>query len=272
MNKLLVTPLIFATCLALVGMSGCMVETRVVKENPWNKLFTESEWSDTPSESAGSGRRNSKGYAIELAKFDSRLEFDRARKLMREARAKGGLADIWYSSDARWTRVYAGKFRQPNSDQVKSVLREVQQAKIDGKRVFEDAKVVALGSSQVETLDPHNLRSLSGQGLVSLQVGYFDRTYGTDFRRAAEQTVKDMRKNGEEAYYYHGPHRSLVLINAWTRDEAFFAQTGRMERYSNAVRLVQQKYPYNVPNGRPFTAADDPEFVKTQGSFLVPIR
>lgn len=272
MRIYLTTTLLLAILLGLTGLTGCAMEQRVVKENPWNKLFKESEWSDREGDAGGAAAgRSAKGYAVQLAKFEAGLAFGEASELMRKARTEGGLADIWYTTDAQWTRVYAGKFRNPDSDEAQATLAQVRQAKIDGEGVFEDARFVAIGSGRAETLDPHDLRSLSGQGLYTLQIGYFDRQNGTNFRRAAERRVEQLRANDEEAYYYHGPHRSLVLVNAWTRDEAFLSQPGQMDRYSNAVRAVQDKYPHNIPNGEPFTEDDDPELVKTQHSFLVPI-
>lgn len=264
--------LLLAMLLGLTGLAGCTLERRVVKENPWNKLFTESEWADASGGTGGTaGDRSARGYAVELGKFETSLAFGEASELIRKARTEAGLADIWYASDAKWTRVYAGKFRSPESSEAKATLDRVRRAKIDGERVFEDADLVALRSGRAETLDPHDLRSLSGQGLYTLQIGYFDRRHGTNFRRAAERRVRALRANDEEAYYYHGPQRSLVLVNAWSRDEAFVSVPGQMDRYSNAVRAVQDKYPHNIPNGEPFTEEDDPEFVKTQHSFLVPI-
>lgn len=258
-------------CSALLWLGGCEMERRIVKQSAWHKLFTESEWAMNNGETSATGTQ-ARRYAVELGRFETSTEIGQATQLVRQARTDGGLAEVWYSSDAEWTRVYAGNFSDPDSPTAEALLREARRATIGGQRAFADAEIVAIGAGRAETLDPFDLRTLSGRGLFTLQVGYFDRDTEGSFRRAAERTVRQMRANDEEAYYYHGPYRSLILINTWTRDQAFTSVTGQMDRYSNEVRAVQRKYPHNVPNGRLFTAADDADFVRTQASFIVPIR
>lgn len=252
---------------------GCELERRVVKENPWDRMFRESEWNDSTSSTRNGGRAdpNSRGYAVELGTYSGGEAFRLVSQMMQSARAEGGLANLWCSSSGQQTTIYAGRFKQRDSSEAKTVLKQARAAKIDGKKPFEDAEIVALRAQREEVLDPNDLRTLKGRGLYALQIGYYDAEYGPNFRRAAETAAKVLREADQEAYYYHGPRRSMVLLNAWTRSEAF-TLVGQQDRYSNAVRAVQEKHPHNIPNGRPFTKDDDPVYVKTQHSFLVPIR
>jgi hypothetical protein len=262
--------------LVLCGLlaTGCL-ERRVVKQSGWTKMFQESEWYDGPARgtdgSQATNRRN-RGYAIELGRYSGAEAFHSVHNLMQTARQQAGLANLWYATQGSTTTVYMGRYKDDDSREARTALRRARDAEVNGKAVFADAEIVKLTAARSgEALDPRDLRTLKGRGLYTLQIGYYDGSYGPDFRRAAETAVDVLRDQGEKAFYYHGPHRSMVLVNAWTHAEAF-TLVGQVDRYSNAVRLTQEKYPYNVPNGTPFGPDDDPEYVRTQRSFLVPIR
>lgn len=253
---------------------GCEMERRVVSQSGWNKMFMESEWYDGPARGSTNDQatnRNNRGYAVELGKYSGAQAFHGVHGLMQTARQDAGLANLWYATVGTETTVYMGRFKDKDDREAKDALRKAREAEIDGKAIFAKAKLVKLSAARGDALDPRDLRSLKGKGLFTLQIGYYDAKYGPDFRRAAETAVDVLRDNGEDAYYYHGPHRSMVLLNAWTHAQAF-TLVGQVDRYSNTVRLAQEKYPHNVPNGRSFTDDDDPDYVKSQRSFLVPIR
>ena len=250
------------------------MERRVVKRNSWDRMFMQTEWYE-PTENGADGSngagRSSRGYAIELKRYDGAEAFHGVNSLMRSARQDAGLANLWYASAGRETTVYLGRFREDDSSEAKAALRQVRRAEIGGETPFENAKIVKLNAARGESLDPRDLRTLKGKKLYTLQIGYYDGGYGPDFRRAAETAVDVLNEQGKKAYYYHGPNRSMVLLNAWTYAEAFTLQ-GNVDRYSNAVRAMQAQHPYNVPNGKPFKPSDDPDYVASQKSFLVPIR
>lgn len=263
-------------CLSALLVVGCEMERRVVKRTGWSAVFNpDNEWYEGPdrgsSASDPSNRRN-KGFAIELGRYTGAEAFHGVHNLMQTARQDAGLANLWYTTVGTEATVYMGRFKDDDSSEARAALKKVRAAEVNGKELFPNAKLVKLNAEkQGEVLDPRDVRTLKGKGRFTLQIGYYDREYGPDFRRAAETAVDVLRDNGENAFYYHGPHRSMVLLNAWTYGEAFTLE-GTTDRYSNAVRLTQEKYPHNVPNGRKFQPGDDPAYVKSQHSFLVPIR
>ena len=273
MKTMLPIPLV----VVLMLLAGCQMQERVIKPSPWDTLFTQSEWYDGPAQGSNgdnaTNRRNrrNRGYAVELIKYSGAEAYHRLHGLMQTARQDAGLANLWVATVGTDTTIYMGRFKDKDSKQARDALRQARGAKVDGKELFAKAKLVELNAARGEVLDPRDLRTLKGKGLYTLQIGYYDANYGPDFRRAAETAVDVLRDQDIEAYYYHGPHRSMVLLNTWTYREAFTLQ-GQVDRYSNAVRMTQEKYPHNVPNGRPFTEDDDPDYVKSQHSFLVPIR
>ena len=260
--------------LSALLMAGCEMEQRVVSRSGWTQMFAESEWNDRAGQGAGDDQttdRRNRGYAVELGKYSGAEAFHGVHNLMQSARQEAGLGNLWYATLGNDTTVYMGRFEDEDSQEAKNALRQVRSARVGGEQLFSKAKIVKLEAQRGEALDPRDLRSLKGRGLFSLQIGYYDVSFGPDFRRAAETAVDVLRDQDEKAFYYHGPHRSMVLVNAWTHAEAF-TLVGQVDRYSDTVRIVQEKHPHNVPNGKPFTAADDPRFVRTQHSFLVPIR
>lgn len=266
--RLFSPPRILLPFFAIALLSGC-VQTRVISSS-WDQL-KQSEWYTPPNtdkEKDSSGARTNRGYAIELARFSGEGMSLRAFKLVSAAQQEAGLANLWRTTTGRETVIYCGRFREADSDEAKAQLRRVRSAKIEGDTPFESAKIVPMTSSRNVSVDPRDLRSLSGNDLYSLQVGYFDENYGEDFREAAEARVDALRKKGENAYYYHGPFRSSVLINAWRYSEAFMSR-GTQDGYSNAVRAVREEYPYNLPNGRSFSGDEDPAFLKSQESKLI---
>ena len=269
------TRLILVFCLlSALLTAGCEMERRVVKQSGWTRMFEQSEWYDGPargSDGSEATNRHNRGYAIELGRYSGAQAYHGVHGLMQTARQDANLANLWYATIGTETTVYMGRFTDDDSREAKAALKKVRSAEVDGKELFAKAKIVKLNAARGEVLDPRDLRSLKGQGLYTLQVGYYDGSYGPDFRRAAETAVDVLRDQDEKAFYYHGPHRSMVLVNAWTHAEAF-TLVGQVDRYSNTVRIAQEKYPHNVPNGVPFDDDDDPEYVKSQRSFLVPIR
>lgn len=268
--------LLILLCLSVLMAAGCEMEQRVVNRSGWSAMFSpENEWYDGPTraqDAADPSHRRNRGYAIELGRYEGADAFHGVHKLMQTARQEAGLANLWYATVGTETTVYMGRFKDDDDREAKDALKQVRNAEADGKELFANAKIVKLDAEKRgEVLDPRDLRTLKGKGMFTLQIGYYDRDYGPDFRRAAETAVDVLRDKGEKAFYYHGPHRSMVLMEAWTYAEAF-TLVGQVDRYSNVVRQTQEKYPHNIPNGRAFKAGDDPEYVKSQHSFLVPIR
>lgn len=87
----------------------------------------------------------------------------------------------------------------------------------------------------------------------SLQIMYYDPAFGPDFRKAAEEAVRVLREDGIEAYYYHGPHRSLVTVGLFSQEDFEQAPTPAgflVEVPGPRIRQLQQQFPYSGANGR----------------------
>ena len=104
--------------------------------------------------------------------------------------------------------------------------------------------------------DPLDLYQFAGDDLMTLQIGYYDEQYGEDFREAAELAAKELREQGDQAFYYHGPNRSLLTVGLFGQEDLVQhttpGQDGRIfvqTQYSQRVVELQKKYPHNLGNG-----------------------
>jgi hypothetical protein len=82
--------------------------------------------------------------------------------------------------------------------------------------------------------------------LYTLQIGVYDSENAQEARRAAEEAVASLRKQGSPAYYHHGPHRSMVTLGLFGRAE-FDAESGVM---SPGLAKLMEEHPEHFVNGR----------------------
>ena len=114
----------------------------------------------------------------------------------------------------------------------------------------------------------HDLRN--HPGAYTLQIGFYDEQFGDQFRQAAQEAAQVLRNDGHEAYFYHGPHRSMVTVGLFTEND--FVQDGVQSVYGPRIRELQQKHPYNLGNGRTLIQKVAGENLGEQPSFIVRVR
>ncbi len=106
------------------------------------------------------------------------------------------------------------------------------------------------------TIPEYDLRNVWKEkpwAAYSLQVGAYGRMEGVatakelqEFRETAEAAAVQLRREGEEAYYFHGPNLSMVLVGTFSLDD-FDSQTGFT---APAIVAARKRYPYNLFNGQ----------------------
>jgi hypothetical protein len=67
-----------------------------------------------------------------------------------------------------------------------------------------------------------------------------------EFRKRAEEAVVSLRREGEEAFYYHGPRGSMVTVGVFGPKDLDVTKPGRE---SFALREARRKFPFNLVNG-----------------------
>ncbi|MEX0654348.1 MAG: hypothetical protein WD534_11365 [Phycisphaeraceae bacterium] len=263
--------LLSAVVMALALSLGCEMETRVVREPWWNQLPADPKPGD-----GGAGPRHAGGaWAIPLQRFTGGDRQQQARALIAEVQKATAVRNLWTEDVDGTATVYRGRYNDPLSEEVRQALQHTRQIRLGDDQPFASARISNLrADGEQRPTDPYDLRQFPG--FYTLQIGFYDAQYGDDFRDAAEQAVDQLREDEHEAYYYHGPHRSLITIGLFSYNEAFVtaddpvARRAQVDAYAPSIRELQDEFPYNLGNGLTRVDYDsDGEKLGEQRSFLV---
>lgn len=126
-----------------------------------------------------------------------------------------------------------------------------------GNRPFARAMLVTLESP--DPLAPPEWNLSNAPGDYSLQIG----TYKDSAQRkeAAIEAVREARKNGVEAYYYHGETQSLVCIGHWSKSA--------LRKEVNKPSNPNQEYMVAPESSDPRVIQQYEEMAKSKGVPLV---
>lgn len=236
--------------------AGC--EYQVIRETPkGGNILTKLGREGKLNIEDGSGnnakeRPAYRGYTIPLETYRGPDRLRKSHARIRELKEQAGLADLWTIDHEGVLRLYHGRFARENDPLASVALKQVRSLRINGNRPYKDAQIQPLdprtGEATARDFNELNLRRFSDQGYLTLQIAVYDEAYGADFRKAAEQAAKALRDDGEHAFYYHGPHRSMVTVGLFTFQE-HFVQEGKQRAYGPEIEKLQQKFPYNLVNG-----------------------
>jgi len=229
----------------LVLLAGCEMETRVVRSS-WDNLPADPKPRQTQRQGGFQNAAKGQGWSIQLTQFTGPDRHDRARELVQQLREQTHLADFWIEDLGHTASVYHSRFQEASDPAVRTALAKVQQIELDGTRPFADSQLVALVGGGRAIADPFDLRQFIGY--YSLQIGFYDQAFGHNFRDAAEEAVRVLREEGHEAYYYHGPYRSILAIGVFSYEQAFVT-AGTHDTYAPQIRELQKQFPYNLGNG-----------------------
>ena len=234
--------------LFISALPACVYE-RVVSDG-WASLRNlsdtpEKRRSSTALQDSTTSPQRSSGWTILLETFEGSASQEQAIGLIRDLQQQTHTPDLWLRSQRGMVYVYRGRYGRPDDPQAENDLRQTRLLNVADQRPFSDAYLVPIGSVDGASSNPLDLRRFSG--MYSLQVAVYDDAYGPDFRKAAEKAASALRSDGDEAYYYHGPHRSMVTIGLFTDSD--FIQRGPVQGYGPRILELQEKYPYNLANG-----------------------
>lgn len=145
--------------------------------------------------------------------------------------------------------VLLGKYVSPSSKEAVELLERVRAVQIDGERPFETAFFVPPPEGAVGDLDLRTARAQFGAD-STLQVGAYGRidrrspteTEIAEFRASAEEAARELRAQGEQAFYFHGPSMSMVTVGALRYED--------LEANPGILRQLQERFPHNLLNGQ----------------------
>ncbi len=250
------------TLLASQSLVGCE-EPRVVRST-WDQLPADKR---PPIDNEGA---QTTGCAILLKSFDGPAQDKEASRFIDRLTLTAAMPDLWKARFKGVTNVYRGRYADPATPQAQRDLRQSRMIQVDGKRPFDGVELVDLATGKPPTAvitSEIDLRRYPNQ--FSLQVGYYDEQ-SSNPRAAAERAAATLRAEGEQAFFYHGPIRSLVTVGLF--DETDMTSRDGATVYSQRVKELQRRFPYNASNGRTLVEKRDGNKVRDQPSFLVRVE
>ena len=175
-------------------------------------------------------------------------DVDAAAAVERLRAADRTLADAFVEARGDRALVLLGRFASPSSKEASALLDAVRAIRIEGDQPFKTSFFVPPSGRAASNLD---LRTATTQFNAdsTLQIGAYgriDRRFPTEkeiaeFRALAEQAARDLRAQGEQAFYFHGPSMSMVTVGALRYDD--------LEANPGILRSLQERFPHNLLNG-----------------------
>ncbi len=231
----------------LLLTAGCEMEHRVVRDD-WETFRGQMPTDEASGPNVASSERQRGPYAVLLGRFTGPDRHVDTFQLLRKVREQTQLEPVWSADGGNVAAVYAGRFDDPRDPAAQRLVDQVRQAQLDGSQPFADASLSAISGQLIDSAPRGPLDLVGKEGQYTLQIGYYDERYGEGFRQAAEQAAQALRDDGEEAFFYHGPHRSMITIGLFT-DRDFVSRNG-VQSYGPQILEVQQRFPHHLGNGR----------------------
>jgi hypothetical protein len=177
-------------------------------------------------------------WSIVLATFRGPDQAALAEAGVKRVRDEAKIADVFAEVRGPATVVAVGRFADPSSPDAVARLAAVRETRVGGGRPFLSAFFAPPGDVvNIGSRPEYNLLAARQQygerAQYSLQVAVYGRedvTRGAqgrdpteaelaELRKAAEDAAAKLRQEGELAFYFHGPRRSMVTIGVWSDDD-----------------------------------------------------
>lgn len=215
-------------------------------------------------------------------------ELDRlAAEALRRFQTKGDLPEAYIDRRGRGAVIVFGRYPSPESPQAQADLRKIRGTNVDGGYPFADAFLSPPPGEALHGADPQldlrNARKNHGgkRAAYTLQIAAYarpDRQAHSpgelkEFREAAEKAAAQLRREGELAFYFHGPNSSSVTIGVFSADDI---DSKSAQGTSPALRDARTKHPRNLLNGKGINekagvASDGRTVYRLQSSMVVGI-
>jgi hypothetical protein len=251
--------------LAVVLLPGCAADEgpQTPQAGPTTDVFGRQLKDGKPVETAQAG---SGAWSIVLGAFSRDREADlgqayeaAAHTALFRAQALAGLDGVLLEKRGTGLVLLYGAFESPTSVDAQRELAYVRSIEVGGRFPYEGAFLSPPGATSGSMPD-YDLATVRARRntkapLYTLQVAVYGRPDNsqataedlTQFRKSAEEAVGSLRSEGEQAYYYHGPNRSMVTVGVYSEQDAGFG--GRFRGEGAALVLARQKFPNNLLNG-----------------------
>jgi len=188
-------------------------------------------------------------WRVVLAVFDGDDAVQRAQAALPIIQGRGGVPRAFVEPRRNGAIIALGAFADPADRHAQRELARVRAIQIDGRPAFPSAFLAPPEAARLGTdpeLDLATARQRFGQSIrYTLQVAVYESDHRAEAARLAEQAAVAFRQDGELAFYYHGPNRSMVTIGLFTERD-YDPQSGRM---STELRDLMGRHPKHLYNG-----------------------
>lgn len=225
-------------CLGMAGaVAGCSGQSRPAGmsdtekarlQEDVSKLFDEPSKSGNASASGGAADGSDEsGWSVLVLNISGQDRATVGPRILAQVRREG-LPEAFLTERGESVMIAAGRFDSPTSPEAQALLRRVRETVVNGERPYAlshmlpPAPRVVRGS--MPEWDLRNARTNhGGEYSYTLQVNIYTNPRGkasaqelAEFRKAGEEAVRTLRKEGYEAFYYHDDTGSAVTVGLFT--------------------------------------------------------
>jgi len=206
----------------------------------------------TESSRAAGGQSSGAGWGILMDSFtgpDAELQARQRAAMVSQALQR---ADVRIRTMPRGAAVILGSYPGPDDPRARADLEFARSIRVQGQTPFRAAYLVPPPQAATDpgSMPQFNLETARREGgpgrLYTLQIAAYESNKPSEARKAAEQAVVQLRRDGEMAFYHHGPNRSMVTIGIFGPQAA----DPVMGALSTEVSTLQRRFPNHLLNGR----------------------
>lgn len=270
--------------LAALCCAGCQG-----KPSPESAVRAEGEAIFGTSQQAGppGAEPAPSAWSIVVIAFQGPEQEEAARVALGRTRSVGGLTGAYAEKRGRSTVIAYGRYDRPDSPEAQADLRRIRSLEVEGGRPFSGAVLAppeGQGTGRMPELDLRRVKATYGpDAIYSLQIGAYgrddrrppkDEKERAEFVRLAEDAAAQLRREGHQAFYFHGPNMSLVTVGVFGPDDY---DPRDPENRSARLRAAEQAHPHNLLNGKGIKVRmrgvpeSSPNAWQTATSFLIGI-
>ncbi len=193
---------------------------------------------------------NEAAWAIVVQAVSGRRAMERAELAASGLRDALGLESARVRERGNGAVVVYGGYDSPDDPAAQRDLERIKDLEVDGFKPFTGAFLSPQGGPDEGGIPELNLataRERHGAGAeYTLQIAVYESDDRGEAKRAAEQAAAQLRQEGREGFYFHGPTRSMVTVGLFG-DRDYDPGT---DRRSSRLLELQRQYPHNLLNGR----------------------
>jgi hypothetical protein len=252
-----------ATCLLAVATLSIGVSCSSASRD--NQNLTSGSENTTQSDSNGGS------WSIFLLSFSGEGATSRASTYAQVLQTDWGLEDVYVEPRDTGAAVLYGRYTELDSTEAQKDLARVRSLGAGKRKLFASAFLLFKqdgGLGRYPDIALVSARKEFGNGtLFTLQIGVYESQNRAESRRAAEDAALTLRQQGEQAYYHHGPSRSMVTVGVFSLRD-YDPQTGNT---SDRLIKIRERFPNNLFNGMGLREHTGARSARLQTSALVMI-